>query len=468
VASFGGALHEPVTSFFMVALGASTAQMGTFGAIRTLGTWVLSPVYGWVIDKHSAFLPTLFSAFVCALGCTLRGLAPVGRIDLLYAAAVVLGLGAANFWNVVQAYLASATEPELRHKVLSAYYVQVTTLQLLGKSCYPLWDGSLKAAGLAAEQLVRFRISMSVCSVFCIFGVFNLIINGQSMKEVTKKSASESEDSKVSDQKMVVGSHVSFWEVITFAAIAAVLAVHSAAQIVVGQLWPLYVQRQFAWADHSYAWLSLISSIVAIFSASMLPALAHHVGAGPVATVLCASAAMALLLGFPAKALLSAHVFGSLTFIGCSAALKPCLEALASLSMPVHFQGRSFALLKLAVALGDLLGNYFGMRLFDVHTGDVAASPAEWSYWLPRLDGGALPFVVAGIALFLSTTILSVALLPQYRLAVLRAATSSNAANTAMGNDKGSTELQTAAAADQELDSLLRQRIEASRCVHSE
>lgn len=250
--------------------------------------------------------------------------------------------------------------------------------------------------------------------------------------------------------------------------VAAVLAVQSAAQLVVGQLWPLYVQRQFAWADHDYAWLSLISSIAAIISASMLPAVAHHVGAGPVATVLCAAAGIALLLGFPAKAMVSAHIFGSLAFIGCSAALRPCLEALASLSMPVHFQGRSFALLKLAVALGDLVGNYFGMRLFDVHTSGILFSSAEWSRWLPQLDGGALPFVVAGAALFLSTTILSVALLPHYRLAVLRATTSIDAADTAEAKGKRGTGSQAAAAAEQELDSLLRQHVEASRCVHSE
>ncbi|CAE8619895.1 unnamed protein product, partial [Polarella glacialis] len=59
VASFGGALHEPVTAFFMLELGASTEQLGRFGVIKAVGAWILGPIYGWLIDRQTAFVPTM-------------------------------------------------------------------------------------------------------------------------------------------------------------------------------------------------------------------------------------------------------------------------------------------------------------------------------------------------------------------------------------------------------------------------
>mmetsp|Transcript_84666 Transcript_84666/g.274274 ORF Transcript_84666/g.274274 Transcript_84666/m.274274 type:complete len:509 (+) Transcript_84666:75-1601(+) len=464
VASFGGALHEPVTTFFMLELGATTAQMGTFGAIRSVGAWVLGPVYGWLIDKYTAYMPTLLSAFVCALGCSLRGFAPAGRVELLYAAAAVMGLGAANFWNVVQAHLAAATESELRHKVVSAYFVQVNMLSLLGKSAYPLWDAGLKAAGLADERLLRFRITMSVCSVFCIFGVFNLLLSGQSMREVKgdaaeEEKADEAAPSAGQGKKEAEATEVVWGDAATFLTVSGVLVIQAAGQTAVNMLWPLYVSHQFGWQDHAYAWLSLAASLAAILSASVLPALAQRAGAGAVATVLCGGAAVGTLLGFPAHALASAHVLGALAFSACSSALKPCLEALASLAMPARFQGRSFAALKLADAFGQTLGNYFGARLFDASSDD-APPVLGLQQWLPQMGGGALPFVVVGLALFASTSALAVTLLPQHwKLATAPAAEEAAGPGAAQAR---------AQEAEHELAGLLRQRVDASRSVHAE
>jgi len=188
-ASFGGAMHEPITAFFTMQLGATVAQMGTFGVIKSTGTWILGPVYGWLVDRYTAFLPTIFSSFFCALGCTLRGFTPAGRIDLLYASSFILGLGAANFWNVVGTHLACATDRELRPLVVSAFFVQANVLELLGKLSYPPWDAALRATWPGEDQLLRFRVSMSVCSFFCIFGVFNLLVNGHAMRGVRCEQA---------------------------------------------------------------------------------------------------------------------------------------------------------------------------------------------------------------------------------------------------------------------------------------
>lgn len=56
-ASLGGALHAPVTTYFQVELGASTVEIGNFGVIRTAGVLLVSPLYGWLLDRHSAYTP---------------------------------------------------------------------------------------------------------------------------------------------------------------------------------------------------------------------------------------------------------------------------------------------------------------------------------------------------------------------------------------------------------------------------
>ena len=56
-ASLGGALHAPVTTYFQVELGASTVELGNFGVIRTLGVLLVSPLYGYLLDRQSAYTP---------------------------------------------------------------------------------------------------------------------------------------------------------------------------------------------------------------------------------------------------------------------------------------------------------------------------------------------------------------------------------------------------------------------------
>jgi len=446
VASFGGALHEPVTTFFLVEVGVTTAQMGTFGIIRNTGAWVLGPVYGWLLDKYSGFAPTLLSSFFCAVGCLLRGLAPVGHTATMYVAHVLLGLGAGNFWNVVGAYLACATDRDIRPLVTSAFFVQTTTLSLLGKLPYPIWDSGLKMIGIV-DLLQRYRMSMSVCSIFCIFGVFNLSWNGRSMRGVkwdlvtsepprqTAQADDVSKDAVGAGVSCAEGARVtgagttstitgaasgksmsfaspaaSPWEnVVGLFTVGAVFVVQAAGQTTVALLWPLYVQKQFGWKDHEYAWLSLAGSVSSLLAASLMAACAQQVGAAAVATVLCGMAALGIWVAFSADAVMLLHVPGSLVFLGAVAALKPCLESLASLYMPQESQGRGFAILSLLNALGAMLGNKLGTHLFEASSKVDAPLP-----WFVQRGGGALPFTVVGAALLASATSMAVTLLPRH------------------------------------------------------
>mmetsp|Transcript_79729 Transcript_79729/g.221901 ORF Transcript_79729/g.221901 Transcript_79729/m.221901 type:complete len:517 (-) Transcript_79729:73-1623(-) len=437
VATFGGALHEPVTTFFMLELGATTAQMGKFGVIRAVGAWVLGPIYGWMVDKYTAFLPAVLSGLFCAVGCLIRGFAPVNAIGVLYVAAVVLGLGAGNFWNVVGTHVACSTKDELRPLVVSAYFVQVTSLQLVAQLLYPAWDKALVLFGID-ETFVRYRISMSICTFFCIFGMINVLVNGGPMREVKSKAMKDVDVHPASDahstetqaekggkeQRAPAVEVTSCGHVLSFLVLGFVLVVQAAAQIVVSTLWPLFVSRQFGWADREYAWLGVSGKVAAILAASAMPTCAQRVGAPVVATLLCGASAAGVLVGFAPDISVFFHVAGALVFIGGIAALKPCLEAIASLRAPAEVQGRSFAAFSLCNAVGQMVGSYCGTRLYE----ESDAHSLVLSGFL-QTGGGALPFVAIGTALFASTSMLAVALLPS-RTANLKASKTQDPAPT--------------------------------------
>ncbi|CAD7930725.1 unnamed protein product [Amoebophrya sp. A25] len=311
-ASFGGALHEPVTTFFLLQLGASTAELGNFGAITTFGGIFATPVYGYLMDKGEkkyTFLACCFSAACCAFGCLIRGLAPpvvTPEVDLsghvtsvsdsanlsiepalaapgfggkeplrdevrllgswitgespedlvedmrrflppttttaarelgatsmssmptlsssrnklssgafpLYLAHIVMGLGAVNFWNVVGSYVALAMPRDLRSLTVSGFQVQVASLKLLGTSLYPAFDTTLQtieADGLGLntkeDRLLRDRIHMSVCSIFCVFGFFYMLfcfrpvdIGGEA-EEKTKRNREKAIELEVAQEQ---------------------------------------------------------------------------------------------------------------------------------------------------------------------------------------------------------------------------------------------------------------------------
>eukprot|EP00392_Amoebophrya_sp_AT5.2_P003587 g3592.t1 len=194
VASFGGALHEPVTAYFLLQLGATTSQLGNFGAITTVGGLLVTPLYGWLMDTRTAYLPCVLSAGCCAFGCLIRGLAPGAAIEasaalmsapgdpssgmfFLYLAHVIMGLGAVNFWNIVGTYIALAFPRSKRDVAVSGFQVQVAALRLLGTSAYSPWDKLLQGGGGEFnDRLTRDRIHMSVCSVFCVFGFAYMVL----------------------------------------------------------------------------------------------------------------------------------------------------------------------------------------------------------------------------------------------------------------------------------------------------
>eukprot|EP00466_Bigelowiella_natans_P009277 jgi/Bigna1/137282/aug1.38_g11990 len=170
VASFGGALHAPVTTFFYLKLGASEIDIGTIDKIE------------WLLDRRSAYAAVCLSCLMCSSGCLIRGFA--WSLQSLFVASVVLGLGAGSLWTTVLSYVSRGSPKEMRSAVVSGYLLQVTSLRIIGKSLYPAWNYLVRDGLGIEDELLRYRVHMGVCTVFCFFGFFKLIRAGRHSFEV--------------------------------------------------------------------------------------------------------------------------------------------------------------------------------------------------------------------------------------------------------------------------------------------
>ena len=177
IASFGSSLHDPVTIFFYLKvvqsalnalckhaqdmptfslrqIGASAKQIGNLYTISTLGTIILAPAYGYLIDKmpeRGAIHAIRISCVLCAMGCLLRSMATeinglyvvspnlwsmffntfsfstlhlVCAHEHSYIGVAIMGLGD-NLWTLVLTYISACCPNDIRSIVVSAYLMQV-------------------------------------------------------------------------------------------------------------------------------------------------------------------------------------------------------------------------------------------------------------------------------------------------------------------------------------------------------
>jgi len=362
VASFGGGEHAPVTTYFLLELGATMTQLGNFGVIKTVGSLALSPFYGWLLDRRSVRLPVLLSAGCCSFGCLLRGLAPVGDTFSLYASHVILGLGAVNFWNVVGAYLALSLPRDRRDVAVSGFQVQVSVLNLLGTASFPSCDSFLVAIGFH-NTLIRYRIHMSVCSLFCVFGLFYMLLSfTPAPRADARPEVREQQKLDQSVDKFQLG-------LLLFS-----LVIQAFGESVVLMLWPLHI-RKLGWDAHEYAFLDIASKLLVIGGNLVYPALSRHLGARTTASLLpvvaCFTSAAAFLQPDPSRLGRTIHVFNALLFLSACGVMKVCYQHLTTLSVPASMQGRVFSILAMLASCGGIAGNLFSTR-FEDHATSIA------------------------------------------------------------------------------------------------
>jgi len=415
MATFSGALHSSLTTYFLLEIGADPDSIGRMFALQTAGTLILSPCYGWALDRGMILLPTLASSFCCSFGCLVRGLAPTGRIDLMYLSHIILGLGAANFWNVTGAYLAMAFNPKDRCKVLSAYRLQLQILQVLARVVYSPWDLSLQ--NVIPDDLIRHRFTMSVCSVLCILGFFMLVFFGSTMKipdhdalcphtkappmELGKKRKSSSEEGSAANKRRKssseegtnealipqstsnksrtgketsddssMGKHgseeIGFESKIYFFIFCFAILFQNLALTIFSFGWPLYVKRAHGWESHEFNILSLLWSLASIAFITYFNR----------DRFLCPSLLLAAVLG--ALVLYVPDMFTQcLVAILMGGALnlqRPLMEARGSLLVPQKYQARALLIMNMCQGLAAVFGNWFGPSLEDSFFSVAAAS----------------------------------------------------------------------------------------------
>ena len=171
VASFGGALHAAVTTYYYLAVGATGTDIGRLGFVMSAGALVGAPLSGATLDAYGPWAPLSVTAAACAGGCLWRGVAT--SVPSLRMGVALLGVGV-NMWTVVLGHLVKSFPPSMRSEVLSGFGVQIAVLQLVGKGVFPMVEYSLHHIVGLEDTLLRYRIHMGVCTFFCFYGTFAL------------------------------------------------------------------------------------------------------------------------------------------------------------------------------------------------------------------------------------------------------------------------------------------------------
>lgn len=310
VERLGGGLGSPVLPFFMLSFGLSASDMGLLSTIGTLFAILPAPIYGYAQDRFGPYGTILFGAAACGLGCGLEGFSQ--GVAWFVAARAFQGLGGGNLPSVVNAHITSCTPVDKRALILSAFTAQCLTLRICGQALYLPWDEALRALGLT--RLIRFRVTLSVCTFFCWFGVVAIITHGHHLRraaaaystmdgasaeggdeaasaslrggreEVETSSGSVSDEAEAgrpapappaSTPDAGVTAH---WPALlaclaTLSSVACYESLHLT-------VWPLFLHTHYGWAEQQYAPILFASTAASAASVALAPR-AHASLGGP-------------------------------------------------------------------------------------------------------------------------------------------------------------------------------------------
>jgi len=432
VASFGGALHAPVTTFFYLQLGATEMDIGWLAFVGTFGSLLLAPFYGWLLDKRSAFLALVLSCLMCSTGCLIRGFAV--NLTMLFIGAVVLGLGAGSLWTTVLSFVSRGSPKEIRPLVVSGYLFQVTSLRILGKSLYPGWNYFVEHVFGVKATLPRYRIHMAVCTLFCFYGFYKLLKTGRQVMEddmiaqrgtkndqidETELELSEDDDETemhLLDNDETPRSNTSTMEkggverrednssskkaTIGFALVAVAVVSQSFAQTVGTLLWPFFIKDRFLWGTSEYSMILFLTSITTTAGLAFVPKCERSFGATKTAIVACivsaVSASLSFLFDDPNKTWgIVSHVALMGIFLTAVQMLDPILQITSSLHMPKTAQGRTFGTIATLRAIGRMIGNLVG--------------PLMYAYSKQTHVGSGMPLWIVGAVLIVASILLGIA-----------------------------------------------------------
>eukprot|EP00049_Salpingoeca_infusionum_P005835 m.97627 g.97627 ORF g.97627 m.97627 type:complete len:615 (+) comp13105_c0_seq1:156-2000(+) len=418
IAAFGGALHAPVTTFFYLKLGATEEDIGWIGILINAAAPVLAPIYGRMFDVIGGFYIMVLSCALCAVGCLIRGIAT--DVSGLYVGGLVLGLGAFNMTTTTLAYLAATVDVKKRTAVISSFLMQVTVIKLIAKALYPLWHWFLTACLYLTDDLFVDQLSMAVCTLFCFYGVFALLVFGKEVKETEEKrlqqrrwkhtSATSAvsevsfDDSTSAEARLIdavsetrfgdddaaerefesqrqthlqrlqervnMPEHVPAKSILNrhfvLYGVATSLQVFAASTINV--IWPLFLHERYNWASKEYAYALLASSVVTTIALASFPVIQDRLGATASGISLSMLGGFFVTVAFlwtaPNAYAATIHVLLACVGMFMVGALEPCIKTAMSLGMATSSQGMSFGVMSALSGVGDIAANAVSPRLF--------------------------------------------------------------------------------------------------------
>lgn len=404
VASFGGSLHAPVTTGFVRKIGASTSDIGTMDAITSIGMVVLAPVYGYLLDRYGGRVPIVLASFFCSLGCGIRGFAR--DVSDIFLGNLFLSLGAGNLWTIVLSFLSKSSPREMRSTVVSAFLFQVATLRLLGKCLYVPFDTALHSLLGIGDDLFRDRISMSICTFFCVSGVFLLLLmpgevtatktnihdleqdrqeKSSAPSTIPAQAAPQSDLSQASKSP----STASQWP---FMLLSVVLFLQAACFTGTNTLWPIVLKDGGDYGNRVFGVVLFFASFLSTMAVGAVPVAERRIGGVSLSSMLWLLPIVLLPIAFSVDlktdltTLVLHGVFVSISIAALSA-VEPVVQALATLQAPSNLQGQAFGVLNAVQSLGRTVGSLGSTRLYVWQTG--------WD--VPWEVGGAvisMPFIV--------------------------------------------------------------------------
>ena len=401
VAFFGGALHDAVTTFYMLKLGADEIAIGRITAMKSVGGLFLSPLYGYWMDRNGVFFPLLISSLCCSLGCLVRGLAQ--NLTQLYVGAAILGCGSGGLFTLVLSHISTHSPPCDRSAIVSAYLFQTNALLLLGKGLFPITNGILvQLLGWNSDDLATYRVHMATCTGFCFFGVAWLLKDGKELyvlsqqtamtnaaerrkKKVEAKSGGANDSTKdvknivksssVSDSNGntgVIGTSKKVWWM--FAILALVGAMQSAAYASMTVLWPFYVRDEFQFGSNQYSWFIFLAALVCTFTVASLPVVEKSIGKKMTALISTFIPSLGVIAFLPIWGSIEStvgigvgvagHVLLTVLCLGFLRLGQASVKSIAPLLVQKKEQGKAFGLLATVVRGGEIVAGLVAPWLY--------------------------------------------------------------------------------------------------------
>lgn len=356
VATFGGALHAPCTTFFLLELGLTPEQIGNGGMLMSFPDLFVAPLYGYALDRFGAFPVVCATAGCCAFGCLIRGAAVT--VMHVYIGSAIIGLGAANLWVSVLSHLVQNTAPEKREACVSAFVFQVSILRIIGKSAYFPSVYLLESMGVNS-LFMRYRIMMLTCPFFCVFGWISLVCCGGAIRRSPSTTAGDKAAATPAAAASGGGGSARDFVQLGFLVIAASVFIDAVARTSSSVAWPLIAKDKYGYGASDFAAPLFAESIASAAAVFFAPTLSERLGGGARSSVVLAVVCAAL-------AALGAFSFRNALLVALLALLSakdPSLRTLGSLTLPPLLQGRAFAAMSAVRSLGDTLGNWAATRL---------------------------------------------------------------------------------------------------------